>query len=363
MLALVAALALAAAAPPAATAAPAAPVTTASPAAPDGAGAERPKPKTSVIVLPQHDLSDSNGLIPLTWANLAADRGSGEFFVVAEGFVRIFNSVGMESFRFGDDGSLGQVERLAVLDDGSLIVLSVLNGARVFLHCDYRGDLIARWAMSGVPDGFEDFTPDALVYRNGRLYFAEKSRMRVVVTDVDGVYRQSYQLAPLVTGLIQNDPERKSRGSMDGFGVDPQGRLLFTSSIMFAAGVVSPSGELKLFGSRGSTPGRFNNVGGIDADEKGNIYVTDRLRAVVSIWSPELKHLGEFGYRGYGPSNLIAPWEIVIAGDRVAVSQAANRGVKVYRVRLVQSVVDVETKPEGDEPPAKPSPGSAGGGK
>jgi len=371
MLALVAALALGAAAPkagpaaqkaaPAAPAPPAAPAIPVTSAAPDGAGGEKPKARTTVVVLPQHDLSNANGLIPLTWATLSVDRTSGEFFVVADGFVRIFNSVGMESYRFGDDGSLGSVERLVVLDDGSLVVLTILNGARVFLHCDYRGDLIARWVMTGLPEGFEDFTPDAMIFRNQRLYFAEKSRMRVVVTDVDGVYRQSYQLLPLVTGIVQNDPDRKSRGSMDGFGVDPQGRLLFTSSIMFSAGVVSPSGELKLFGSRGSTPGRFNNVGGIDADEKGNLYVTDRLRAVVSVWSPDLKHLGEFGYRGYGPSNLIAPWDIVVSGDRVAVSQAANRGVKVYRVRLVQSVVDVE--PEGGEPPARAPPGSAGGGR
>jgi hypothetical protein len=349
MLALLAALALGAASPPAVG---------------DGNGAEAPALRTSVVVLPQHDLSNANGTIPLTWANLAVDRANDEVFVIADGFVRIFNAVGMETFRFGDDGSLGSIERLAVLGDGSMILLTRIADVQAFVHCDYRGELIARWTMSGLPEGFEDFRPDALIYRNQRLYFAEKPRMRVVVTDVDGVYRQSYQIAPLVAGASLNDPDRKSAGTMDGFGVDSQGRILFTSSLLFSAGVVSPSGELKLFGSRGSTPGRFNVTGGIDADEKGNIYVTDRLRAVVSIWSPELKHLGEFGYRGYGPSNLIAPWDIVVAGDRVAVSQAANRGVKVYRVRLVQSVVDVDTKPEGDDLPAfKPPQGSAGGGK
>jgi hypothetical protein len=347
MLALVAALALGAASPPEVG---------------DGNGAE-PAPRTTVVVLPLHDMSNANGTIPLTWANLAVDRANDEVFVIAEGFVRIFNSVGMETFRFGDDGSLGSIERLAVLGDGTMVLLSRVADVQTFFHCDYRGELIARWTMSGLPEGFEDFRPDAIIYRNQRLYFAEKPRMRVVVTDVDGVYRQSYQLAPLVARLSQNDPDRKSTGTMDGFGVDPQGRILFTSALLFAAGVVTPSGELKLFGSRGSTPGRFNVTGGIDADEKGNIYVTDRLRAVVSIWSPELKHLGEFGYRGYGPSNLIAPWDIVVAGDRVAVSQAGNRGVKVYRVRLVESVVDVDAKAEGDEPPAKPALGGAGAGK
>ncbi len=317
MRALLAVLALTAAAPP---------------AAPEGP--ESRAPTTGVEVLPLHDLSGPNGLVPLNWASVAADRASGEVFVTGEGFVRIFNQVGMETYRLGDDGSLGWIQRVAVLEDGSLILLTTLNGARALLHCDYRGEPIARFVLSGLPQGFDDFAPDAVVHRNRRLYFAERSRMRVVVTDTDGVYRQSYQIADLVARAVRSDADRKPTGSMDGFGVDPSGKLLFTSSVLFAAGVVSPSGELRLFGSRGSTPGRFNNVGGIDADEKGNLYVTDRLRAVVSIWSPDLRHLGEFGYRGYGPSNLIAPWELAVVGDRVYVSQAASRGVKAYRVRL-----------------------------
>jgi hypothetical protein len=302
------------------------------------APAPAPEPAPVVVVTREHDLSTATGLVELTWPALWYDRSHGETYVVAEGFVRIFDANGMETYRFGDDGSLGDLLRVVVLDDGKIIALTRLNGVRALIRCDYRGELISRLTLSGLPQAFADFAPDQLVYRNERLYFAESGKMRVVVTDVDGTYRQSFRLGDLVTAAVRSDAERQGAPSMDGFGVDASGNLLFTMSLMFAAGVVSPSGALRLFGTRGSTPGRFNIVSGIDADEEGNIYISDRLRSVVSVWSPELKHLGEFGYRGDGPTNLLAPFDIAVGGGHVFVAQAGNRGVRVFRVSLVRSV-------------------------
>jgi DNA-binding beta-propeller fold protein YncE len=318
--------------------------------------AKRPAPRPTVVAMFAHDLSTPTGVVPLTWPSLTHDRATGETFVVADGFVRIFNPSGMETYRFGDDGSLGQVARVAVLEDGVIIVLSNLNGRRAYLRCDFRGELITRFGLTGLPAAFDDFAPDDLVYRNGRLYWGERASMRVVVTDPDGAYRQSFLLRELVAAGMSPDGERKPPGSMDGFGVDGSGNLLFTMSTIFAGGVVSRSGELRLFGQRGSTPGKFNNVGGIDADEKGNIYVTDRLRAVVSVWSPELKHLGDFGYRGWGPSNLITPFEIAAGNGRVYVAQAGNRGVKVFRVRILEpDPVPAPTPAAASVPPPQPA--------
>jgi outer membrane protein OmpA-like peptidoglycan-associated protein len=308
----------------------------------------------TLVVQPEHDLSTARGVVPLTWPSVTYDRERGEAYVVAEGFVRIFNSAGMETFRFGDDGSLGFVQRVVVLEDGQIIALSKLGSDIAFLRCDYRGELIARFGLIGLPPAFATFSPDTVVYRNHHLYFAERPAMRVVVTDVDGTYRQSYDLAGLVARAVRDDPDRKAATSMDGFGVDGHGNMLFTMSIMFAAGVATPSGEVRLFGTRGSTPGRFNNVGGIDADEEGYIYVTDRLRAVVSVWSPDLRHVGEFGYRGYGVSNLIVPYDISVGGGRVFVAQAGKRGVKVYRVSLAAPPEPPVVTPP--QPPVRPLP-------
>jgi hypothetical protein len=113
---------------------------------------------------------------------------------------------------------------------------------------------------------------------------------------------------------------------------------------MFAAGIFTTNGEMKIFGSRGSTPGKFNVIGAIDADEKGFVFVTDRLRSIVSVWTPELKHLGDFGYRGDHPTSLLTPYELVVGNGRVYVAQAGKRGVKVFRVQI------------GDPPPPPPPP-------
>jgi hypothetical protein len=316
---------------------------------PARAPAPPPPPRPKLVVVHEHDLSTPSGRVALTWPSVWHDRTQAETFVAAEGFVRIFNSAGMEVHRFGDDGSLGYVARAISLEDGEIVVLSRVDGRRAYLRCDFRGELIARFGLTGLPEAFDDFNPDQLLYRGGLLYFAENGRMRVVVTGVDGAYRRAYDLRALVAAGVPPDSERKPAVSMDGFGVDANGNLLFTMSTMFAAGVVTVSGELRLFGVRGSTPGKFNNVGGIDADEDGNVYVTDRLRSVVSVWSPELKHLGDFGYRGYGPSNLITPYDISVGkGGRVFVAQAGKRGVKVFRVKIVPP------EPPPATPPLRP---------
>jgi hypothetical protein len=320
-------------------------VLTAAPPAPDG-GKPPPPPLPSVVATHEYDLASPTGIVKLTWPTVTYDRARDEAFVSGEGFVRIFNAAGMEIHRFGDDGSLGQVARAVVLEDGTIIALTIVNGRHAFLRCDFRGELVARFGITGLPEGFDNFEPDELVYRDGKLYFAERARMRVVVTDVEGAYQQSYRIRDIVAAAIPADSEQRPPGSMDGFNVDSRGNLLITMSTMFAGGVVSPTGVLRLFGGRGSTPGRFNNIGGIDADENGNVYVTDRLRAVVSVWSPDLRHMGDFGYRGWDRTGMLSPYDIAVGNGRVYVAQAGNRGVKVYRVKLV-------------EPPGKPAPAAA----
>jgi hypothetical protein len=301
-----------------------------------------------------HDLATPTGRVALTWPQIFYDRANSELFLTADGFVRIFDASGMEIHRFGDDGSLGNVTRAVALSDGDVVVLTTLNGRRAYLRCDFRGELSAKFGLKGLPEGFSDFEPDDLVYRDGSLYFAERGRMRVVVTDPGGAYLRSYQLRDLVAATLSRDDERKPPPGMDAFNVDSHGNLLFTMSTLFAGAVVSPAGEARLFGSRGSRPGHFNIVGGITADEKGYLYVTDRLRSVVTVWDRELRPLGEFGYRGDDVWNLLTPYDIAVGNGLVYVAQAGNRGVKVFRVRVLE--------PPPDPPPAQePKPGATAG--
>jgi len=336
MLALAAALVVAASPPPA------------PPARPGDAVPVPPRVEATYA----HDLASPAGVVPALWPSLTYDRAQSEVFLVAEGFVRIFDASGMEVHRFGDDGSLGNVLRVAALENGDLILLTTRDGKRAYVRCDYRGDPIAEFELTGLPSGFADIQPDQLAYQDEKLFLAERGTMRVVVTDAVGRYRQSFRLGDLVAAALPPDGDLRPTSGMDAFGVDASGNLLFTSSTMFAAGVVTPSGQVRLFGGRGSRPGRFNIIGGIASDEHGNLYVTDRLRSVVSVWSRDLRHLGDFGYRGSGPSNLLAPYEIAVGNGKVFVAQAGRRGVKVFRVRIVEP----EPAPSESPAPAKAPP-------
>jgi hypothetical protein len=318
VLALAAALALTASATPAAPGRPQAP-----------AG-----PAVTVEPLYLHDLSTPEGLVHLNWPSLSYDEAHGETLIVAEGFVRVFDASGQEVHRFGDDGSMGSVIRAVAVDDGDYVVLANQDGRTVLFRCDYRGEVVLKLALDGLPPELAGFTPDQLVYRDGRLYLAERGAMRVVVTSAAGEFARSYDLRRAVAKAAAAEEDRPVVSSLDAFNVDREGNLLFTMSTMFAAARLSTAGELRLFGHRGSRPGTFNIIGGIDADEQGRLYVTDRLRSVVSVWDRDLRFLAEFGYRGDAPTNIVSPYEVAVGRGRLSVAQAGNRGVKVFTVHF-----------------------------
>jgi hypothetical protein len=305
-------------------------------AAPAASSAAAPLPLPKIEAAFEHDLASPTGVIPLTWPSLSHDRAHHETFVVAEGFARIFDASGMEVHRFGDDGSLGQVARVVALDSDELVVLLRGDGRHHLVRCDFRGEPIEPFELKNLPPELLNFDPDQLVARNGKVYLAERGSMRVVVAEPSGVVVRWYRLRDLVMAAIPQDAETRGAPSMDAFNVDAEGNLLATMSILYAGAVVSPSGEVRLFGTRGSRPGKFNIIGGIDADEAGNVYVTDRLRSVVSVWDRQLRHLGEFGYRGSDPWNLLTPYEIAVGNGQIFVAQAGKKGVKVFRVQIVE---------------------------
>ena len=90
----------------------------------------------------------------------------------------------------------------------------------------------------------------------------------------------------------------------------------------------------RVFGKRGSAPGRFGVVTGIAVDRDGNILVVDKLRCVVMIFEhTNFALLKEFGNRGFRPGNLIGPDDILIdSQNRAYVSSLRKRGISVYQL-------------------------------
>jgi hypothetical protein len=275
------------------------------------------------------DLASTTGSTESNWASLAYDREHDELFTIHGGLVRIYNGAGMETFKFGGDGDLGLVQRVALLEGGDLLVLAVSERGQAPIRCDYRGEVLGPFEVKGLPEGFGRFVPDLIQGQGGKVYLVEMGPMRVVVTDGQGKVEQTHDLAAL---LRAKEPGIKT--GMNGFWADAKGNIFFTLPYAFTAFALSPSGELRQFGTRGSSPGKFNIVGAIATDERGNVFVLDRLRSVVMIFNPKLEFILEFGYRGDGPSNLIAPFELGVGNNRVFVSQARNRGVKAFQYDL-----------------------------
>lgn len=278
-----------------------------------------------------YTLSDFNGPIPYNWVNIAADPDRRETYVAdpSDKTVRVFNESGMEVYRFGDNGELGNITAVAVAGNGDIYILSRINSTYGITRANFRGDPQGKLELKNLPPEYTtDFVPDYIMHRDGHLYLVDRNSMKIALTDLNGVFESGYDL-----GAILNMDEKKRRDSgINGITVDRQGNILFTIPVYFSAYIMSPDKKVRMFGTRGSSPGKFNIVSGIAADDRGNIYVTDTLRCVVIAFDKDLNFRTEFGYRGLDAGNLIAPTELVVNNDRVYVSQSRSRGVSVYRI-------------------------------
>jgi hypothetical protein len=282
-----------------------------------------------------YNLSNFTGAIPFNWVGFAFDTEQNEVYVcdTANGVVRIFNEKGMEVYNFGEDGTLGGIYDVAVDESGDIFVLSyvvTMKGvAYNIMRCNYRGEPKSKIEIRNVPPEFSKIWPIRLIYREGHLYLADKSAMKVIVTDKEGLFEDGYD----ILSILKLSEKKKVNTGIVGFDVDKNRNLLFTIPALFQAYKLSPDRTLVSFGRRGSAPGRFNVVGGITSDDKGYYYLTDTLRCVVMIFDKDFNFQTEFGYRGFGPDNLIAPKDLGVDGaGRVYVNQSRRRGVSVFKI-------------------------------
>ncbi len=276
-----------------------------------------------------YHLSDFTGSIPYSWARVSLDEERNEIYVLYGNSLRIFNEAGMEVYRFGDDLDVGYITDMAIEPGGDILLLAYKESRGEIILCNYRGVPKATLWLSNLPDDFSKFAPNRMIYRQGNLYFLSPSEMKIVVTDSQGVFKKGYDLIPLL------EREEKDRGNMEvtGFSMDKEGNILFTVSTLFRACILSREGKMDWFGKPGSIPGKFNIVGGITRDSKGNYLVVDKLKCAVMVFDKNFNFITQFGYRGLRPDNLIVPNDIAIDNrDRIYVTQAGKRGISVFKL-------------------------------
>ena len=299
-----------------------------------------------------YHLSNFNGPVASLWARIAVDQQEGEIYTLnhSDSTIQIFSDTAMQTFGFGENLALAAAVDIAAGKDGEIYVL-YRSPANTVRHLDYRGELLEDIVIDGRTGGLQSFSPDFVDYQAGNLYLADAKNMQVVVASTTGDIQQTYDFRALITAKVKAPAEGKELSpaqqlqlrdklkalkdaDFNGFSVDERGNIYFTVAPIFSAYRMSPQAELQAFGIAGGAPGKFGVVASIEADSKGNIFVSDRLRCVVLMFDRELNFLTEFGYRGSEPQNLVVPDDIAIdeRSNMIYVAQAANLGVSVFRI-------------------------------
>lgn len=289
----------------------------------------------------QYMLSNFSGPVASQWARLDFDPAQQEIYTLTQGFneVRIFNPQGMEIFAFGGEGDIVSAVDLATGEKGDIYVLARNFDQYGIQALNYRGQPDSIIRIKNLPEKYQIFSPDRLEYQNGSFILLDSANLLLVWVQSDGAVIAIRDMSSDFKKMAKEiDPENKKTIVFDisGFGLGPDGTVYFTVPTLFSAFRLAPGGELESFGDSGSGPGKFGVVSGITADSQGNIYVADRLRSVVLIFAADFTFLGEFGYRGDRQEDMLVPDDLEIdqQGQRIFVSQAANKGVGVYKISL-----------------------------
>ncbi len=283
-----------------------------------------------------YNLSNFTGTIRYNWVRPFVDRERNEIYIAngQDQSVRIFNENGMEVYNFGDDENLSGMLDGTVDEQGNIFILRIKYDGGLpkneIVQCNFRGEPTSTIEIKDLPPEFSTSAIHRLIYVRGALYLANLISKQVIVTDTNGHFKKGYDIAK----ILNFDEKERDELNIVGFYVAPDGNIFFTIPVLFTAYKLSPDGRLQPFGKKGSAPGKFNIVAGIASDDKGYIYVVDKLRAVVMIFDKGFKFQSEFGYRGPRPGNLIAPNQVEVDGKgRVYVTQSARRGVSVFQVK------------------------------
>jgi hypothetical protein len=282
----------------------------------------------------QYNLADLTGPIPFLGVHVRLDVPHDEVYTIQANFVQVFGSTDMEIHAFALDPAIGTFTDLAVDEKGDIYVLGykaegVLENRGFFLlRCNYRGEPVAEIVPSGVPEGFESFGPNRLVYASGRFFLVGSASLKALIVDRSGAVQQALDLAELAA----LEPEIRAEAQIGGFDLDPQGRMVFSIPIDFSVRIVSTDGTVKIrFGESGSKKGQFGVVGAVTTDDEGNIYVADKLRSVVIVFDKDQKFLNELGGWGLEPGKFVIPTDVAVTpSGKLFVSQMRNRGVAVF---------------------------------
>lgn len=292
-----------------------------------------PAPSGPVDVAYRYDLSDFTGRIPYSDARVVVDAPRSEVYTVYGNEVRVFNHAGMEIYRFEIDLATGRVPDLGIEENGDMLLLLYASGGGEgtkewsLLRADFRGRPLGELAMDRSGSA-KDLLPNRLLLRSGKIWLVSQLQMRAAVYSREGTLERVLDLATLA-GLPEED---RGNAEVSGFDVAADGTVVFAIPVQFRVHAIDPDGGVRSFGKTGSAAGNFGVLGDVALDGAGNLFVSDRLRSVVIVFTREFRFLREFG-QTTGRDWLARPGALALdPSGWLYVSQTRNRGVAVFAI-------------------------------
>lgn len=282
-----------------------------------------------------HDLSDFTGRIPYSDARVVADVPRSEVYAVYGNEIRVFNTAGMETYRFEVDFAVGRVVDLGIEGGGDMLILAYASGAGEgtqrwsLIRADYRGRPTGEVGLDRSGDA-AGLLPNRLLLRQGRIWLVSLGQMRAACYLPDGKLERILDLGKLA-GLAEKDRGNAEIGGLDVAG---DGTIVFAVPVQFRVHAIDPGGGIRSFGRSGSAAGNFGILGDVAVDGEGNIFLSDRQRSVVMIFTREFRFLHEAG-RTSRNGWLARPGALAIdPGGRLYVSQMRSLGIAVFGIAM-----------------------------
>ena len=254
-----------------------------------------------------YNLSNFSGTVPYHWVRESVDPERSEIYVVTGDSVAVFNSSGMEVYRFGDDLNIGVFIDVSVESDGHILILSSVGGRFKLTRCNYRGEPQAGIDLRGIPKKFAGISPGRLLLKNGKLYLADLIAKKVVVTDASGFFRRG------TTSDLSSPTSRRNPGPIT---ISPSPWMARGTCSLPSRRCSRPSGSPRRGNSPGSDPQGISRevqprVG--NNDRRQGKYLCDRHPEVGgAVFDKEFKFQGQFSH-GAGTG---APDRPKSTGDR-----------------------------------------------
>ena len=201
---------------------------------------------------------------------------------------------------------------LAVGDDGSIYVSDF--GNKRIQKFSSTGEYVTHWGNSGKQLG-AFYNPTGIVASNDSVFVVDRDLNRIQKFSLDGEFITTWG----------------AKGIAEGKFFYPNG-ITLSNGLLYVVDtgnhrvqIFSTDGEfISSFGSSGLGAGKFLNPSGIDADNEGNIFVTDKGNGKIEKYDAKGQLLKSFPF--YFPSYVFAPEAIAVDpnGDMFVVN--SNNG-------------------------------------